>query len=97
MNFLNPLFLFGLGAVTVGFLSYMAIDGLPPGWELSMKSKSAEPDDAPPAGDPWNLWVFRLSGGGSVEAQEATRQTEWRGSAAGRRRAGRPRSRRVED
>ncbi|MBK9240007.1 MAG: DUF481 domain-containing protein [Acidobacteria bacterium] len=71
-----------LGAVTVGFLSYMAIDGLPPGWELSMKSKSAEPDDAPPAGDPWNLWVFRLSGGGSFEAQETTRQTEWRGSAS---------------
>lgn len=71
-----------LDAVTVGLLSYMAVDGLPPGWALSVTPKSEEAGPAPPAADPWNLWVFRLSGSGSFQSEEATRETEWQGSAA---------------
>lgn len=71
-----------LDAVTVGLLSYMAIDGLPPGWALSVKPKTEEAGKAPPAADPWNLWVFRVGGSGSIQSEEATRETEWQGSAS---------------
>ena len=71
-----------LHTVTVGLLAYMAIDGLPPGWEFSMQAKSGQAAEVPPAKDPWNLWVFRLGGGGSFEAEESTRQSEWRANAS---------------
>ena len=71
-----------LDAVTVGLLSYMAIDGLPPGWALSVKPKTESADKAPPAADPWNLWVFRVGGSGSIQSEEATRETEWQGNAS---------------
>lgn len=71
-----------LDTVTVGFLSYMAIDGLPPGWEFSMRARSGQAAEAPAVSDPWNLWVFRLGGGGSFEAEETTRQSEWRANAS---------------
>jgi len=71
-----------LDTVTVGLLAYMAIDGLPPGWQFSMQSKSGEAAEVPPARDPWNLWVFRLGGGGSFEAEETTRESEWRANAS---------------
>jgi len=71
-----------LDTVTVGFLAYMAIDGLPPGWDISVRPKSGGPGDAPPARDPWNLWVFRLGGGGSFQAEESTRESEWRANAS---------------
>jgi hypothetical protein len=68
-------------AVRVGLLSYMAIDGLPAGLELSVKPRETD-GGPPPAKDPWNLWVFRLGAGGSYEAEESTRETEWRLNAS---------------
>ncbi len=71
-------------AVTVGLLSYMAIDGLPAGLELSVKPRETE-GGPPPANDPWNLWVYRIGGGGSFQSEESTRETEWRLNASAAR------------
>ncbi|MEO6222176.1 MAG: hypothetical protein ABIP90_02925 [Vicinamibacterales bacterium] len=68
-------------AVTVGLLGYMAIDGLPAGLELSVKPRETE-GGPPPANDPWNLWVYRVGGSGSFQAEESTRETEWRINAS---------------
>jgi hypothetical protein len=62
--------------VRVGLLSYMAIDGLPAGLELSIEPKEVE-GGPPPPNDPWNLWLYRVSGNGSIEAQESTKETQW--------------------
>lgn len=70
-----------LDTVTVGLLSYMAVDGLPPGLELTVKPKEAN-DEEPPATDPWNLWVFEVGGNASIQAEESTRETEWSGSVS---------------
>lgn len=71
-----------LDAVTVGLLGYLAIDGLPQGWAVSVKPKTVSEGEAPALNDPWNLWVFRVGGGASFEAQESTRETEWRANVA---------------
>ena len=71
-----------LDAVTVGLLSYMAVDGLPPGWALSVNPKVEAAGTAPQAADPWNLWVFRVGGSGSLQSEEAARETEWQGSVS---------------
>ena len=62
--------------VRVGLLSYLAIDGLPAGLDLSIEPKEVE-GGAPPASDPWNLWLYRVQGSGSFEAEETTRETQW--------------------
>jgi hypothetical protein len=67
--------------VRVGLLSYMAIEGLPAGLELSIEPKEVE-GGPPPANDPWNLWVYRVGAGGSFQAEESTRETEWRLNAS---------------
>ncbi len=71
-----------LDAVTVGLLGYMALDGLPPGFELTVRPRTATAQDAAPARDPWNLWVFSLRGSGSFEAEETARQLRWSASAS---------------
>jgi hypothetical protein len=71
-----------LGAVTVGFLSYMALDGLPPGFELSARQREAREGDALPERDPWNLWVFSVRGNVSFDAEETTREFEWSGNVS---------------
>ena len=71
-----------LEAVIVGFLGYMAHDGLPPGFDVSVRPRAATAADEPPAHDPWNLWVFSLRGSASLEAEESTREFEWSGSAS---------------
>lgn len=68
--------------VTIGFLGYMASEGLPPGWDVSVETGSAERGAAGPARDPWNLWVFSVRAGGSFEAEESNRQLEWESSVS---------------
>jgi hypothetical protein len=68
-------------AVRVGLLGYMAMDGLPAGLELSVEPKETE-GGARPAHDPWNLWVYRLGAGADYQAEESTRETEWRVNAS---------------
>lgn len=71
-----------LDAVTVGLLGYMAQDGLPQGFDLTVRPRTATPGDTAPVRDPWNLWVFSLRGSGSFEAEETTRELEWSASAS---------------
>jgi len=68
-----------LDAVMVGLLSYMAVEGLPPGFDLSVRPRTAAPGATPAVRDPWNLWVFSLRGSGSFEAEETTREMQWSG------------------
>ena len=70
-----------LDVVTVGLLSYVAIDGLPAGLELSVNPRETK-DEAPPASDPWNLWVYRVGADGSYQAEESARETEWQLNAS---------------
>jgi hypothetical protein len=71
-----------LDAVIVGLLGYMAHDGLPQGFEVAVRPRTAAAGDKPPVSDPWNLWVFSLRGRASFEAEEAARELEWSGSAS---------------
>lgn len=66
-----------LDAVMVGLLGYMALDGLPPGFDLTVRPRTTTREDTVPARDPWNLWVFSVRGGGSFEAEETTREWQW--------------------
>lgn len=71
-----------LDAVMVGLLSYMAMDGLPEGFDVSVRPRTATAADAPPARDPWNLWVFSVRGNVSLEAEESTREFRWSGNVS---------------
>jgi hypothetical protein len=61
-----------LRLVLVGLLGFSARDGLPDDLRVSV----AGARDAPPAvmRDPWNFWVFRIGGEGSLEAEESSRE-----------------------
>ncbi len=65
-----------LGTVSVGLLAYAAREGLPA--DLNVRVRSEAPE-TPEAGvrDPWNFWVFKIEGGGSLEAEESNRQWSW--------------------
>jgi len=71
-----------LDAVTVGLLGYMALDGLPPGFDVTVRPRAASLQDAAPPRDPWNLWVFSLRGSGSFEAEETSRELQWSARAS---------------
>jgi hypothetical protein len=63
--------------VAVGFLNFMARESLPPGIEVEVDAEPAAPGAAQPVSDPWNLWVFRVSSGASLEAEETNRESRW--------------------
>jgi hypothetical protein len=69
-------------AVRIGLLGYLAMDGLQPGWSLSVRPAEISEADAVPQHDPWNLWVFRVRGGGSFEAEETNRELQWETSVS---------------
>jgi hypothetical protein len=71
-----------LDAVMVGLLSYMAVDGLPQGFDLSVRPRTTTAEDVVPVRDPWNLWVFSVRGNVSFEAEEQTREFRWSGRAS---------------
>jgi hypothetical protein len=64
-------------AVRVGLLGYIAMDGLPQGWQLTIRPRTAKPGETAPAKDPWDLWVYRVGADGSFQAEESTRETQW--------------------
>jgi hypothetical protein len=67
-----------LQTVIVGLLNYMARDSLPPGLAVEVESAAAAGQAAAAAAaDPWNLWVFGVSTGASVDAEETQRQVQW--------------------
>ena len=67
--------------VVAGLLHYIAQAGLPPGLELSVDNAALPQASIVTRSDPWNLWVFELSGGGSIDAEETTREVEWDANA----------------
>jgi hypothetical protein len=65
-----------LRTVTVGLLYYLARTGLPAGLDVSVEADD-ERQEAGPAIDRWNLWVFEIGAAGQIEAEESTRQVQW--------------------
>ena len=69
-----------LRTISVGLLEYMAREGLPPDLQVRVTAPtSAGP--AQPVSDPWNRWVFSLSGGGSFDDEETQREVSWEADA----------------
>jgi hypothetical protein len=67
-----------LQTVIVGLLNYLARDSLPAGLSVEVESEAAAgPAAGTAARDPWNLWVFGVSTGASVDAEETNRQVQW--------------------
>jgi hypothetical protein len=66
-----------LRTVTVGLLGYLAAGGLPPGLDVEVDMAAAATAGAAPQSDPWNLWVFRVSAGASLDAEESNRESRW--------------------
>jgi len=73
-----------LRTVVVGLLGYLAQNGLPSGLDLSVEGSQGD-GRVEIVSDPWNLWVFEVSGGGEIEAEESNRQVQWDASFAGDR------------
>ena len=64
-------------ALTLGLLSYLAPDRIPPNLAITAK---LEADPAQPTTvdtDPWKRWIFSLNGNGSIDSEESTREEEW--------------------
>ncbi len=74
-----------LRTVTVGLLGYIARAGLPDGFGVEVEAPEVVGRQPGPADDPWNLWVFRVSGDGAIEAEESTREVQWSVEATGDR------------
>jgi hypothetical protein len=66
-----------LRTVLVGLLDYVAHDGLPPGVDLRVETERASGRPAGPVNDPWDFWVFEISGQASIQAEESTRERQW--------------------
>jgi hypothetical protein len=71
-----------LRTVTVGLLHFMARGGLPAGLDLNVRVEAPRSTDVAPVRDRWNLWVFRLSADGSIDAEESNREMSWRFNAS---------------
>jgi hypothetical protein len=65
-----------LNAVTVGLLSFLAREGMPPSLTLDVES---EDEDAArqPGRDPWNFWVLSLGADAMYQAEETNRESNW--------------------
>jgi hypothetical protein len=65
-----------LRTVEVGLLNYLAREGLPAGLTVKIGSDATLQVEQP-GSDPWNLWFFRAGAGGSMEAEETSREVQW--------------------
>ncbi len=66
-----------LRTVTAGLLSYAARDGLPADLDIDVDAGQTAAAARTPTDDPWNYWVFEVSGQGSIQAEESTRDRQW--------------------
>jgi hypothetical protein len=64
-----------LRTVMIGLLDYVVEDGIPEGVNVSVATERATQPPAP-VDDPWNLWVFSIRGGGSVDADARSRERQ---------------------
>jgi hypothetical protein len=72
-----------LRTVTVGLLGYLAVEGLPEGFEVEVDSPQVGDADNRQAGaDRWNFWVFELRGSASFSSEQTSRETQYEGSAS---------------
>jgi hypothetical protein len=72
-----------LRTISIGLLGYLAHEGLPEGFDVTVEMPRAADADARQAGrDPWNFWVFSLSGGGSYSAEQTSKEWQFEGSAS---------------
>ena len=74
-----------LQTVIVALLGYLAEQGLPANLDVDVGGLSGQARVVSPLNDPWNLWVYRVRGGGSIQAEESTREVRWNISFTGDR------------
>ncbi|HET9370009.1 MAG TPA: hypothetical protein VFO19_07165 [Vicinamibacterales bacterium] len=64
--------------VVVGLLHYMARSGLPAGLNVEVEApETGGAGAAEQRSDPWNLWVFEVSGRGSYQEEESQSERSW--------------------
>lgn len=63
-------------ALTIGLLSYLTPETLPPELEVTADLSQATPR-SPLAEDPWRRWIFSLNGNIYVESEESTSERNW--------------------
>lgn len=66
-----------LRTVTIGLLSYAARESLPPDLAVTVRPPEFTAPVATPVDDNWNLWVFGVSAGASLEAEETNQEARW--------------------
>lgn len=72
-----------LRTVSIGLLGYLAQEGLPEGFDVSVRTpQAADPGDRQAGRDPWNFWVFSLRGSGSYQSEQTSRERQFEGSAS---------------
>jgi hypothetical protein len=62
-----------LRTVMIGLLDYVVEDGIPPGVNVSVATEGRRQQEVA-VDDPWNLWVFSIRGGGSINADARSRE-----------------------
>ncbi|MEX2272382.1 MAG: hypothetical protein WD690_12965 [Vicinamibacterales bacterium] len=66
--------------LTSGFLVYMAKAEIPGRLEIDVEADEAQ--QAAPADDPWNFWVYSLRANTDLQAEESSREFNWGLSAS---------------
>jgi hypothetical protein len=75
-----------LRTASIGLLYYLAHRGLPSDLDFTVRSVvRAGAAAVVPASDPWNLWVFSIRGGASLDEDENNRELNWDLNASGDR------------
>ena len=69
-------------ALTMGLLTYLAPDTVPPGLRVEAQMDTAGTPTATPSTDPWKRWIFNLNGYMNLDAEESTSENNW-GLSAG--------------
>ncbi len=74
-----------LGRLALGITGYAARTGLADRLAVAYAAPAADAPAAAPARDPWNNWVFRLSGNGYFNGQQQTSSVQTFGSVSASR------------
>jgi hypothetical protein len=69
-------------ALTVGLLTYLTSETLPPGLAVAAELSTTGPSTGMPATDPWRSWIFSLNGYLNLDTEESTSERNW-GLSAG--------------
>jgi hypothetical protein len=69
-------------ALTVGLLTYLTSETLPPGLEVAAELSTTRASTGTAANDPWRSWIFSLNGYLNLDIEESTSERNW-GLSAG--------------